>query len=63
MNDHSDNGQTQGQMASENAYLAITEVIPLPPTMTWGYMHEDENWVVWSQTEKIEMSASGVWQE
>ena len=50
-------------MASENAYLAITEVIPLPPTMAWGYMHEDENWVVWSQTEKIEISAPGVWQE
>jgi hypothetical protein len=37
---------------SENPYLTVSEIIPLPQAMTWDYMHEDENWILWSQTDE-----------
>lgn len=46
---------------SEDPYLTISDVIPLPPAVTWDYMNEDEHWVVWSQADewKLQRPASG----
>lgn len=32
------------------AYLIVCETIPLPQAATWDFMHDDQNWVVWSKT-------------
>jgi len=56
------------RVESENAYLTISDIIPLPPAVTWDYMNEDDNWSVWSNADKTiiqhpEPGRNGVGQE
>ena len=45
----------------EDAFLSVSEFIPLPPEEAWTFMHDDGNWAVWSESDEthVRRPASG----